>query len=451
MSIASELNRIINAKGDIIHAIEGKGVTVPAGKKIDELAPYINDIKGGGGTDISDADAAVSDVLTGKTFYSVEEPRKTGTMPNRGAASTDITTKAQEVTIQDGYHNGSGVVKIAAAEQAKIIADNIKKDVVILGITGTLEAGGTAPSTNAGSIFTGATIPLTYKDNTTTYENEYVYESATHNITIDGLAGRATITGNGTKSVKVVFDVTSATSSLKNFTITCVKDAQTLVYNGMHAHYGTTVTGILTFAYTNITKDGSEGTIGTNYLFIVTNSTILPIFASTTTLWYGIYSHQVLNVLIGNYSSTSIGARFLNNCFAFNQPLTLPSGVTSIGDNFLLNCYAFNQLLTLPSGITSIGASFLQTCFAFNQPITIPSGITSIGTSFLNNCYCLSVITYNPSVYPTDNNSLSQNINSKTSADGAGIIVYGTNRAGLIAALPDRTATPFRKLINGGS
>jgi len=142
MSIATELNRIIDAKADIIDSIEGKGVTVPSGKKINELAPYIDDISGGGGTDISDADAAVGDVLASKTFYSVEEPRKTGTMVDRGTVSTDISAKATEVTIAAGKHSGSGVVKIATAEQNKIIAENIKKDIAILGVTGTLEGGG---------------------------------------------------------------------------------------------------------------------------------------------------------------------------------------------------------------------------------------------------------------------------------------------------------------------
>ena len=380
-----------------------------------------------------------------------------------------------------------------------------------------------APSIGSG-VFTGATIPLTYKDNTTDYENEYVYESFTHDITIDGLAGRATITGNGTKSVTVAFDVTSAISSLKNFTITCEKGAESLVYNGMHAHYGTAVTGILTFAYTHITKDGSEGDIGTEYIFIETNDETLPLFATETTRWEGIYSYQVLNVLIANYSLvsvgdnflgrclsfnqpltlpsgvTSIGNSFLSSCFAFNQPLTIPSGVTSIGSTFLLNCYAFNQPITLPSGVTSIGNFFLSSCYAFNQTLTIPSGVTSIGTSFLGdctsfnqpltipsgvtsigngflsscfafnqpltipsgvtsvgtgllyNCRALSVLNYESSTYPTDNNSLSQTINSKTDeTNGEGIKIYGTNRAGLISALPDRTISPFRKLIDGGS
>ena len=109
-------------------------------------------------------------------------------------------------------------------------------------IVQSISSGGSElPSTAGGSIFTGATIPLTYKDNTHDYENNYKYKSATHNITITGLDGRATITGNGTKNVIVAFDVTSSTTSLKNFTITCVNGEQTLEYKGLHAHYGETI------------------------------------------------------------------------------------------------------------------------------------------------------------------------------------------------------------------
>jgi hypothetical protein len=410
------------------------------------------------------------------------------------------------------------------------------------------------PSTASQSIFTGATVPITYKDNAIAYENNYEYASNTHNITITGLDGsRATIIDNGSRKVRVNFIVTSSSTSLKNFTITCVNGSETLVYNGLHAHYGTTLTGTqnLTFAYLNITKDGTEGTVGTattgtNYRFIV--STTLPNFSSATTLYQDIYGYQVLNVLIGrattlNFTSvlancisfnqplilpttvspnlsigssflqgarsfnqpltigstiTSIGVNFLNNANSFNQPLTIPSGVTSIGggflqngnsfnqpftfpagitttpssflstsqfnhpiiipsgvtsisNGFLQNCTAFNQPLTIPSSVTSIGTNFLAGASQFNQPLTIPSSVTSIGTTFLQDSSCLSTINYNASVYPTDNNSLSQSFNSKTSTSGAGIIVYGTGRAGLITALPNRTTTPFRKLINGGS
>jgi uncharacterized repeat protein (TIGR02543 family) len=88
------------------------------------------------GTTASDANAVVGDVLSGKTFYAGNTTRKTGTMTNRGTVNTDITTKAQEVTIANGYHSGSGIVKISATEQAKIISTNIRSGVTILGQAG---------------------------------------------------------------------------------------------------------------------------------------------------------------------------------------------------------------------------------------------------------------------------------------------------------------------------
>jgi uncharacterized repeat protein (TIGR02543 family) len=488
-------------------------------------------------------------------------------------------TIESNVTLYAKWHNlGSLFTEIANAIREKESSSGTIRDVDFGERIRDLEVGGAElPSTAGGSIFTGATIPLTYKNNTHDYENNYEYKSATHNITITGLDGRATITGNGTKNVLVAFDVTSSTTSLKNFTITCVNGEQELTYKGLHAHYGQTVTGILTFACNNITRDGSEGTFDTsgltaNYKFIVTSSNDLPTFSDNTTLWNTIYSHQLLNVLIGNFSGTSIGNDFMSYCQAFNQPLTLPSGLSSIGNDFMSYCQAFNQPLTLPSGLSSIGNdfmpycrafnqpltlpnelssigndfmsycysfnqpltlpnelssigndfmsycqafnqpltlpsglsstgvsfmsycqafnqpltlpsglssignsfmpycrafnqpltlpnelssignNFMYDCQAFNQPLTLPSGLSSIGDSFMSYCYALSTIIWNASVYPTDNNSLSQNINTKTNSTyGAGIKVYGTKRAQLISALPNKTSNPYRKLINGGS
>ena len=491
------------------------------------------------GTDVSDTTAIASDVLESEDFYLANGTKATGTIPTY-AGSTEITENATLDT------------------EGKYLASDIVVNV----------SGGTPPI-STGGLFTGATIPLTYKDNTHDYENTYEYNSANYNITITGLTGRATIKGNGTNSVSVAFDVSSASCSLAEFVISLSDGTNTHTFNGLHAHYGTTVTGILTLAYTNIPRTGT-GTIGTEYKFIETASTALPVFASATTLWNTIYSYQVLSVLIGNFSSTSIGNSFLRYCYSFNQPLVIPSGVTSIGTNFLYNCYSFNQPLTLPSGLSSIGTYFIAYCYSFNQPLTLPSGVTSIGTYFLYNCYSfnqpltlpsnlasigtnflnscysfnqpldlsgvtsigesflsncysfsqpltlpsditsigtnflsncysfnqpltlpsgvssignsflfacysfnqpltlpsgvtsigiyflhscfsLSTITYNASVYPIDDYSLSQDLYSKTSASGAGIIVYGTNRAELIIALPDRTVSPYRKLINGGA
>ncbi|HOM77674.1 MAG TPA: hypothetical protein PLT50_00510 [bacterium] len=84
--------------------------------------------------------AAVGDVLATKTFYNTNpQSQVTGTMTNNGTVSTDISAKETEVTIAQGYHSGSGKVKIATAEQDKIITGNIKAGVTILGVAGKTE------------------------------------------------------------------------------------------------------------------------------------------------------------------------------------------------------------------------------------------------------------------------------------------------------------------------
>ena len=87
--------------------------------------------------DSSTATATVAEVLATKTFAK-SGSILTGTMPNRGSVTGTITTKAQEYTIQQGYHDGSGKVSISSTEQAKIIAGNIRSGVTILGVEGTM-------------------------------------------------------------------------------------------------------------------------------------------------------------------------------------------------------------------------------------------------------------------------------------------------------------------------
>lgn len=88
--------------------------------------------------DTSDANATPSQILSGATAY-VNGSKVTGQMTNNGAVSGTISTKAGAYNVPTGYHDGSGTVTIATAEQTKITAGNIKKDVTILGVTGSYE------------------------------------------------------------------------------------------------------------------------------------------------------------------------------------------------------------------------------------------------------------------------------------------------------------------------
>ena len=134
-------------------------------------------------SDTSDDTAAVSEILAGKTAHA-RGALLTGTMTNNGAQTGSITTKAQQVTIAQGYHDGSGKVSIASAEQAKLIPANIREGITILGVEGTMsgsegvvaQAKSATPSWSQQVIapdegythlsqVTVAAIPIAYSDN----------------------------------------------------------------------------------------------------------------------------------------------------------------------------------------------------------------------------------------------------------------------------------------------
>ena len=109
------------------------------------LAPYTAHDKSGApitgactfDADTSDANATAAEILLNKTAY-VNGVKRTGTMPNNGAVTGTISTISGEYTVPLGQHDGSGKVSIASTEARKLIPENIRQGVTILGVEGTM-------------------------------------------------------------------------------------------------------------------------------------------------------------------------------------------------------------------------------------------------------------------------------------------------------------------------
>ena len=134
--------------------------------------------------DTSDATATAAEILSTKTAYKAGS-KITGTMPNQGAKTLNITKKGVAVTIPMGFHDGGGKAQIDSAEAAKIIPENLRAGVTVLGVTGNMsgtegaspqaktvvptfeaqEITPDSPTYNYLSSVTVAAIPVSYTDN----------------------------------------------------------------------------------------------------------------------------------------------------------------------------------------------------------------------------------------------------------------------------------------------
>ena len=133
-------NKVVLASGEVL--IDLTGDTVDAAHVLDGFTFHDKSGAPVTGTctydsDTSDDTAAVGEILSGKTAHA-RGALLTGTMPNNGAQMGSISTKEQEVIIAQGYHDGSGKVSISADEQAKLVPNNIREGITILGVEGTM-------------------------------------------------------------------------------------------------------------------------------------------------------------------------------------------------------------------------------------------------------------------------------------------------------------------------
>lgn len=151
--------------------------------------------------DTSDANATAAEILATKTAY-VNGNKLTGSMPNRGAVTLEIDDINDELQITNGFHDGSGVAKLDATEKAKIVAGNIKKDVTILGVTGTYE--GSATPTSTAKTVTPYTTQKTYLPSGESTPVDYYSQ-----VTVDAIYYNETDNAQGGKTVVVGLEAPS--------------------------------------------------------------------------------------------------------------------------------------------------------------------------------------------------------------------------------------------------
>ena len=99
-------------------------------------------------SDTTDADATTDEILAGKYAY-VNKAKLTGTMTNQGEKHYTLSARDTEVSIPQGYHDGSGGIGLSSADKAALIAANVRQGVTVLGVEGSMTGTEGIKSTSA--------------------------------------------------------------------------------------------------------------------------------------------------------------------------------------------------------------------------------------------------------------------------------------------------------------
>ena len=228
---------------------------------------------------------------------------------------------------------------------------------------------------------------------------------------------------------------------------------------------------ISNFTINNVSVDKSKITgvtigdgvqyIPDNFCYNCTNLTSATIPSSVHYIGsFVFYSCKIATASFSFDNVISIGESFMQGNNTFNSPLALPK-VIDISTNFLRGCSAFNSSLTINDGCEHIGLNFLRQCSAFAQSLSVPSGLYMLSSGIFNpNRYfmyecnnfvgplvCNCPATSLPSS-GFDSEMLATTSNTSVMYT-TGVTLTGPYASDWKTALPDRTSSPYRKLIVG--
>ena len=428
MSISDEIEKLQDNLENSYTAVENKGGTLPENQCFDNLPDAIGTIETGGNlttlnvtpttsaqtitptgdvdgydevnvaavTNAIDSNISAPNIVSGKSILgvngsatvlngetrSVSLTNKNGQTftPSSGKnAITSITitpynqartvtpsTSQQSLTVNSGY-SGNGTITVNAVTSSidsNIVASKIKKDVVILGVTGNYEGTGASisslnvtPSTSAQTITASGGVdgysPINVSAVTASIDANIIAANIVSGKSILGVNGSATVLNGETKSVSLTnsagqtFTPSSGKNGITSITVipsnqarsvTPTTSQQTLTVNSGYSGNGTITVGAVTASIdANITAAN-----------IVSGKSILGVSGSAT----------VLNGETRTVSITSTSG----NTFT---PSSGKNGITSI------KVTPTNKAQTITPSTSS-------------QSISVPSGYSGNGTITVN-------------------------------------------------------------------
>lgn len=347
------------------------------------------------------------------------------------------STESQKITpTANKVFNEVNVSAVTSAIDTNIVAGNIKKDVTILGVTGTLEEGGAedlteeltaqdeqierltiaidelpTPKCSCGDIGSGNYYLKVIDYDGTVLDEKRLNTGDTYTLpsapSHEGLIfrewscsqeivdGVITIADNNVM-VGATYDTASG---LSEFDIILTKNTGlnvTLNMNGTKNWGDGTSDTLTTHTYVSygdytITCDGTTMTTSSSSgLFGQSNTHCYCIGArfgaGVTTVRSGAFNYCVsLKSVVIPRDVTDIGSQCFSYCYSLTG-IVIPRRVGSIGD-ILTSCRALTNVV-IPRGVTSINKPF-SGCSSLTG-VVIPKGVSFIGNYSFNNCSSLT-------------------------------------------------------------
>ena len=279
--------------------------------------------------------------------------------PNMITAVSGVTPSGTK-NITDTSLTDVSLYQYAQVSDGNLVAENIKKDVSILGITGTLEA--TTPVSGTLQITSNGTFDVSDKQ----YAEVNVAARLSNPKTVTPSATSQTVLpdqgDDGLSQVTVSGDSNLVAGNIK-------KD-------------------VSIFGVTGTLESGSGSGSSSKLLNTISRDTDFSLTADDLAgltqigAYAFMYSDHLTSISIPN-TVTKIGIQAFFNCNALTS-VTIGDGVKNIEENAFENCYNLNSL-TIGNSVAGIGSYAFSYCSNL-WGVTIPDSVQLIGQNAFSNC-----------------------------------------------------------------